>query len=188
MTDQDRHKMAFKAHESHYEFQVMPFGLMNAPTTFQSLMNSILHKFLRRFVLVFFDDILVFSQSLTVHEDHLRQVFQMLDENDLHVNPKKCHIACDELEFLGHWISGQGVRADKAKVESMVSWPPPKTLKQLQGFLGLTRYYRRFVMAYSQKAASLTALLKKWPSSLLFRNGDTTYRICLLRFEPINIA
>ena len=141
MTDQDRHKTAFKTHEGHYEFQVMPFGLMNAPATFQSLTNSTLHKFLRHFVLVFVDDILVFSKSLTVHEDHPRQVFQVLDENDLHVNPKKCHIACDELEFLGHWISGQRVGADKAKVESMISCTPPPP-QNIEAATGLPRANR----------------------------------------------
>ena len=97
----------------------MPFGLMNAPATFQSVMNHIFHKFLQKFLLIFFDNILVYSCSPEDHRQHLSTVFQLLSDNELLVNPKKCQFGCSQLEFLRHWISAQGVIIDKAKVKAM---------------------------------------------------------------------
>ena len=120
MKEGDIPKTAFKTHEGHYEFKVMPFGLCNAPSTFQSLMNRIFKPYLRKFVLVFFDDILFYSMDVNLHEEHLILVFSILQENQLHVNTTKCQLGQRRLEYLGHWISEAGVSTDEIKVRSIL--------------------------------------------------------------------
>jgi hypothetical protein len=139
---------------------MMPFGLTNAPSTFQGFMNDIFKPYLRKYVLVFFDDILVYIQNLKKHLEHLKVVLKMLQDNQLFAKMSKCTFGCQEVSYLGHLIS-KGVKANPAKIASMVSWPIPASIKALGGFLGLTSYYRKFVKGYRGIAAPLTSLLKK---------------------------
>lgn len=161
MFEEDVPKTAFWTHEGHYEFLVMPFGLTNAPATFQALMNKVFRHLLRRCVLVFFDDILIYRQDWDSHMLHLGMILNIMRENGLHANPKKCVLAQSRIESLGHWISLEGVEADTEKVKAMLQWPIPRSLRELKGLLGLTRYYRRFVLNYGNIASSLYQLTKK---------------------------
>ncbi|CAM8876575.1 unnamed protein product [Rhodiola kirilowii] len=161
MSDADVFETAFRTHEGHYEFLVMPYGLTNAPASFQAEMNNIFKPLLRRCVLVFFDDILVYSATPEDHLRHLEEVLTTLTTHSFFAKPSKCDIARESLTYLGHIISRDGVAVDPEKIIAIQQWPLPRTIKQLRGFLGLTGYYRRFIRNYANMAAPLTSLLRK---------------------------
>lgn len=161
VADTDTHKTAFRTIDGHYEFLVMPFGLSNSPSTFQAAMNDIFRDVLRHFVLVFFDDILVYSPTRDQHYEHLRHVFNILSRHQYFSKLSKCVFGVTEVHYLGHVISNSGVSTDLEKIKDIQEWPSPTSITGLRGFLGLTGYYRRFVHHYSHIAALLTNLLQK---------------------------
>jgi hypothetical protein len=138
MKEVDIPKTSFRTNEVQYEFLVMPFGLCNAPSTFQSLMNHVFHPFLLHFVLVFFDDILIYRKTWTDHLSHVDRVLHLLCQHQLFLKESKCDFGASEVEYLGHLVGKDGVKVDYKKIEVMQDWPHPKTLKRLHGFLGLT--------------------------------------------------
>jgi hypothetical protein len=170
MKEEDIPKTAFHTHEGNYEFLVMPFGLCNASSTFQSLMNHVLCPFLRHFFLVFFDDILIYSKTWPSHLSHVNQVLHLLSKHQLFLKESKCAFGASKVEYLGHIVDKDGVQMDPKKIESKQDWPRPKTVKILRGFLGLTGYYRKFVRSYGKIAAPLTSVLKNnaftWTSAM----------------------
>lgn len=160
MAKEDIPKTAFKTHMGHYEYVVMPFGLSCAPATFQNFMNFLFgpHK---KFILVFFDDILVFSKTKEEHIEHLKITLQILKDNNLSVKMSKCQFATPTLVYLGHIISAEGIATDPAKITDALHWPKPTTVTKLRVFLGLTGYYRRFVKDYGKICRPLHDVLRK---------------------------
>jgi hypothetical protein len=154
-------KTAFRTRYGHYEFLVMPFGLTNAPAAFMDLMNRVFKPFLDQFVVVFIDDILIYSKSKEDHERHLRLVLQVLEEKKLYAKLKKCEFWLDSVAFLGHVISKDGISVDPKKVEAVVEWNRPNNVTEIRSFLGLAGYYRRFVEGFSHLAMPLTRLTQK---------------------------
>ncbi|KAK1697712.1 hypothetical protein QYE76_014409 [Lolium multiflorum] len=157
----DEWKTAFKTKFGLYEWLVMPFGLTNAPSTFMRLMNEVLRAFIGRFVVVYFDDILIYSKSLEDHLDHLRDVFHALRDARLYGNLEKCTFCTNRVAFLGYVVTAQGIEVDPAKIEAIESWPQPKTVTQVRSFLGLAGFYRRFVKDFGSIPAPLNELTKK---------------------------
>jgi hypothetical protein len=153
---------AFKTRYGLYEFTVMPMGLTNAPATFQSVINKALHEYLDIFVTAYLDDVLVYSRgTLEEHIEHVKKVLRKLKECKLYLQPGKCEFHTKETDFLGFIISTEGVKMDPKKVQTVQEWPKPKTVKDVQSFLGFANYYRRFIKHYSRISAPLTEVTKK---------------------------
>jgi hypothetical protein len=158
---EDIPKTVFTSIYGLYEFIVMSFGLTNAPAYFMYLMNKVFMEYLDKFVVVFIDDILVFSRSEEEHEEHLRFVLQKLWEHQLYAKFSKCDFWLKEVSFLGHIITDGGTVADPSKVRDVLNWSPPKNVPKIRSFLGLAGYYHRFIEGFSEIVKSLTTLLEK---------------------------
>ncbi|KAL1549166.1 hypothetical protein AAHA92_17300 [Salvia divinorum] len=154
-------KTAFRTRYGHYEFIVMSFGLTNAPAVFMDLMNRVFHPYLDKFVLVFIDDVLVYSKNEKEHEEHLMIALETLRAEKLYAKFSKCEFWLKEVNFLGHVVTAEGIRVDPAKVEAVQLWKAPKTPNEIQSFLGLAGYYRRFIEGFPKIARPLTQQLKK---------------------------
>ncbi|XP_060964053.1 uncharacterized protein LOC133033355 [Cannabis sativa] len=161
MGEEDIPKTAFRTRYGHYEFMVMSFGLTNAPATFMDLMNRVFKDFLDDFVIVFIDDILIYSDSEETHERHLRMVLQHLREHKLYAKFKKCEFWLPQVSFLGHVVSKDGILVDPVKIEAIRDWPRPKSATEVRSFLGLAGYYRRFVEGFAKISTPLTELTRK---------------------------
>ncbi|KAL4032370.1 hypothetical protein IC575_005441 [Cucumis melo] len=144
-----------------FEFLVMLFGLTNAPATFCTLMNQVFHEYLDKFIVVYLDDIVVYSTTMEEHRDHLQKVFQKLKENPLYDKREKCSFAQERINFLGHVIECVRIGMEEGKIAAIRDWTVPKSVSELRSFLGLINYYRRFVEGFSKRASPLTELLKK---------------------------
>ena len=161
MKEGDEWKTAFKTKYGLYEWLVMPFGLTGAPSTFMRLMNEILRPFLGKFVVVYLDDILIYSKELEEHFRHLRLVFKVLREQRLYGKLEKCHFLSQEISFLGFIINREGVKADPKKIEAIKDWPTPNSITQVRSFHGLASFYRRFIHNFSSIMAPITECTKK---------------------------
>ena len=154
-------KTPFRSRFGHYEFLVMPFGFTNAPAVFMDLMNRVFEPYLDQFVVVFIDDILVYSKNKEEHEKHLRVVLQTLKEHQLFAKLKKCELWLDQISFLGHVVSKDGISVDPDKVEALLSWKRPTTMFEVRSFLGMPEYYRCFIEGFSKISLPLTRLTQK---------------------------
>ncbi|GJU32304.1 putative reverse transcriptase domain-containing protein [Tanacetum coccineum] len=159
--EQDIPKTAFRTRYGHYEFQVMPFGLTNAPAVFMDLMNRVCKPYLDKFVIVFIDDILIYSKDKKEHEEHLKAILELLKKEKLYAKFSKCEFWIPKVQFLGHVIDSRGIHVDPAKIESIKDWASPKTPTEIRQFLGLAGYYRRFIEGFSKIAKSMTKLTQK---------------------------
>src|SRR6516165_4706557 len=161
MKEGDEWKTAFKTKHGLYEWLVMPFGLTNAPSTFMRLMNHILRVYIGKFVVVYFDDILIYSKSFDEHLMHVSLVLEVLRNEQLYANIKKCSFCLDRVIFLGFVVSARGVEVDESKVKAIQEWPIPTSVSDVRSFHGLASFYRRFVKDFSTIAAPLTEVVKK---------------------------
>ncbi|GJT49882.1 putative reverse transcriptase domain-containing protein [Tanacetum coccineum] len=175
--EEDIPKTAFRTRYGHYEFQVMPFGLTNAPAVFMDLMNRVCKPYLDKFVIVFIDDILIYSKNKKEHEEHLKQILELLKKEELYAKFSKCEFWIPKVQFLGHVIDSEGIHVDPAKIESIKidqkppspPPPPPSSPTEIRQFLGLAGYYRRFIEGFSKIAKPMTKLTQK---KIKFEWGD----------------
>ena len=159
--ESDIPKIAFRMQRGQFEFIVMPFGVTNAPATFQRMMNDLFKEELDHFVLVYLDDILIFSKTLKEHIEHIRQALEKLRQARLFVRLHKCAFFQKRVEYLGFDVSPQGIQPSLDKVQTIVEWPQPKSVKDIRSFLGLASFYRRFIKNFSLKARPLTDLTRE---------------------------
>ena len=159
--EQDIHKTAFRTHYGLYEYCVLPFGLTNAPASFQTMMNNVLAPYLGKFCVVYLDDVLIYSQTPEEHLRHIRLVLEQLQKHKLHVKLSKCLFGRKSVDFLGHIVAEGQVRMDPRKIEAVQDWPRPRTVTEVRGFLGLAGYYRKFIHNFAKMATPLTELTKK---------------------------
>ncbi|GJX32260.1 putative reverse transcriptase domain-containing protein [Tanacetum coccineum] len=167
--EEDIPKTAFRTRYGHYEFQVMPFGLTNAPAVFMDLMNRVCKPYRDKFVIIFIDDILIYSKNKQEHEEHLKMILELLKKEELYAKFSKCEFWIPKVQFLGHVIDSEGIHVDPAKIESIKDWASPKSPTEIHQFLGLAGYYQRFIEGFSKIAKPMTKLTQK---KVKFEWGD----------------
>ncbi|MBW0542615.1 hypothetical protein O181_082330 [Austropuccinia psidii MF-1] len=181
----DEHLIAFGTKYGSFEYLVMPFGLTNAPASFQNLVNDIFQDLLNIYLVVYLDDIMVFSKSEEEHVTHVSTVPSRLRANNLFAKASKCLFHVSSVEYLGYVVSSEGLNMDQAKVQKILKWPPPRNLKALQSFLGFANFYHRFIKNYSKKIGSLTSFLKKDSCLPLNEEALTTLPDALSRQDNV---
>nr|GEX19460.1 putative reverse transcriptase domain-containing protein [Tanacetum cinerariifolium] len=159
--EEDIPKTTFRTRYGHYKFQIMHFGLTNAPAVFMDLINRVCKPFLDKFIIVFIDDILIYSRNKVEHEGHLKQILELLKKEELYAKFPKCDFWLSKVQFIGHVIDSEGIHVDPAKIESINDWESPKTPTEIRQFLGLTGYYRRFIEGFSKISKPMTKLTQK---------------------------
>ncbi|GKC40401.1 putative reverse transcriptase domain-containing protein [Tanacetum coccineum] len=159
--EEDISKTSFRTWYGHYEFQVMSFGLTNAPAIFMDLMNRVYKPYVDKFVIVFIDDILIYLKRKKEHEEHLEAILKLLKKEEFYAKFAKCEFWIPKVQFLGHMIDSQGIHVDPAKIKSIKDWASPKTPTEIRQFLGLAGYYQRFIEGFSKIAKSMTKLTQK---------------------------
>nr|GFA92635.1 putative reverse transcriptase domain-containing protein [Tanacetum cinerariifolium] len=167
--EEDVPKTTFRTRYGHYEFQVIPFGLTNAPAVFIDFMNRVCKPYLDKFMIVFIDDILIYSKKKKEHEEHLRTKLKLLKKEELYAKFSKCEFWIPKVQFLGHVINSEGIHVDPAKIESIKDWVAPKSSTEIRQFLGLAGYYRRFIEGFSKIVKPMTKLTQK---KIKFEWGD----------------
>ncbi|GKA11650.1 hypothetical protein Tco_0691196, partial [Tanacetum coccineum] len=175
--EEDIPKTAFRTRYGHYEFQVMPFGLTNAPAVFMDLMNRVCKPYLDKFVIVFIDDILIYSRNKEEHANHLRIILELLRKEKLYAKFSKCDFWIHIMQFLGHLIDSQGLHVDPAKIEAVKNWTSPTTPTEVRQFLGLAGYYRRFIEGFSKIAKPLTKLTQKNKSYIWGEEQESAFQL-----------
>ncbi|GKD04499.1 putative reverse transcriptase domain-containing protein [Tanacetum coccineum] len=159
--EEDIPKTAFRTRYGHYKFLVMPFGLTNAPAVFMDLMNRVCKPYLDKFMIIFIDDILIYSKNKQEHKEHLKLILELLKKEELYAKLSKCEFWIPKVQFLGHVIDSEGIHVDPAKIESVKDWASPKSPMEIYQFLGLAGYYRRFIEGFSKIAKPMTKLTQK---------------------------
>jgi len=181
IADSDIPKTAFRTPFGHFEYTVLSFGLVNAPATFQAVMDRLFRPYLDKFVVCYLDDILVYSKNIEEHLQHLRLVFDVLWREQLYGKLSKCHWARPQVEYLGHIVAADGVRMDPRKTAAVANWPVPRNVTELRKFLGLTNYFRKFIERYSCLVAPLTSLTRKGA----FLSPEAWTTDCQAAFEAV---
>ncbi|GJT50563.1 putative reverse transcriptase domain-containing protein [Tanacetum coccineum] len=175
--DEDIPKTAFRTRYEHYEFQVMPFGLTNVPVVFMDLINRVCKPYLAKFVIVFIDDILIYSRNKEEHANHLRIILELLRKEELYAKFSKCDFWISIVQFLRHIINNQGLHVDPVKIEAVKNWASLTTPTEIRQFLGLAGYYQRFIKDFSKIAKSLTELTHKNKKYIWGKDQETAFQL-----------